>query len=94
MCLSWADSTPGGDILLSSRVPSPTALRYIPLVSLFIPETILPPTYRRMQRLKDPDRLDFHSAVTYPVGPDTSGEITYLHVPPLSALTSTCNQSL
>jgi hypothetical protein len=47
-----------------------------------------------MQRLKDPDRLDFHSAVTYPVGPDTSGEITYLHVPPLSALTSTCNQSL
>lgn len=94
MCILWADSTLGRDILLSSRVPSPTALCYIPLVSqLFIPETILPLPTRRMQRLKDPDHLDFHSTVTYPVGPDASGEITYLHVPPLSALTSTCNQS-
>ena len=43
-----------------------------------------------MQRAKDADHLAIYSDSTYPVGPDPSGEITYIHVPPLNPLTSAC----
>ncbi|KAH9981629.1 hypothetical protein BJV74DRAFT_78960 [Russula compacta] len=43
-----------------------------------------------MQRAKDADRLAIYSDSTYPAGPDASGEITYIHVPPLNPLTSAC----
>ena len=56
---------------------------------LFIPETpLLSRTTRRMQRSKDADHLAIYSDATYPVGPDASGRITYVHVPPVSPLTS------
>ncbi|KAI9509018.1 hypothetical protein F5148DRAFT_813399 [Russula earlei] len=40
-----------------------------------------------MQRAKDADHLTIYSDAMYPVGPDNSGEITYVHVPSLSPLT-------
>lgn len=40
-----------------------------------------------MQRAKDADHLASYSDATYPVGPDASGRITYVHVPPLNPLT-------
>ena len=46
---------------------------------------------RRMQSIKDVDHLAVFSDASYPVGPDTSGEITYVHVPPLGPLSSTCS---
>ncbi|KAF8474452.1 hypothetical protein DFH94DRAFT_131821 [Russula ochroleuca] len=44
-----------------------------------------------MQRAKDTNHLAIYSDATYPVGPDESGRITYVHVPPLSPLTGTHN---
>ena len=40
-----------------------------------------------MQHAKDADHLAIYSDATYPVGPDASGRITYVHVPPLNPLT-------
>jgi len=39
-----------------------------------------------MQPAKDASKLPIYSDVTYPVGPDASGEISYIHFPPLSPL--------
>ncbi|KAH9074227.1 hypothetical protein EDB83DRAFT_2515984 [Lactarius deliciosus] len=39
-----------------------------------------------MQPAKDASKLPVYSDSTYPVGPDVSGEISYIHVPPLSPL--------
>ncbi|KAI9438652.1 hypothetical protein H4582DRAFT_187700 [Lactarius indigo] len=39
-----------------------------------------------MQPSKDASKLPVYSDSTYPVGPDVSGEISYIHVPPLSPL--------
>ncbi len=44
-----------------------------------------------MQRSKDADHLAIYSDATYPVGPDASGRITYVHVPPVSPLTGAYN---
>ena len=44
-----------------------------------------------MQRINDADHIATYSDSTYPVGPDTSGEITYVHVPPLGPLSSACD---
>jgi hypothetical protein len=54
----------------------------IPLLSL---------TTSRMQRAKNADHFAIYSDATYPVGPDKSGRITYVHVPPLSPLTGAHN---
>jgi hypothetical protein len=43
-----------------------------------------------MQRA-NADHLAVYSDATYPVGPDESGRITYVHVPPLSPLTGAHN---
>lgn len=39
----------------------------------------------------DADHLAKYSDATYPVGPDKSGEITYVHIPPLNPLSSACD---
>ncbi|KAF8267543.1 hypothetical protein EI94DRAFT_1311846 [Lactarius quietus] len=39
-----------------------------------------------MQPAKDASKLPIYSDATYPVGPDASGEISYIHFPPLSPL--------
>jgi len=48
----------------------------------------------RMQHASDAEHLAYISDAIYPVGPDASGEMTYVHVPPLSPLTSACATSL
>ncbi|KAI0298733.1 hypothetical protein B0F90DRAFT_689280 [Multifurca ochricompacta] len=42
-----------------------------------------------MQPAKDADHLTIYSDATYPVGPNTAGEISYVHVAPLSPLAIT-----
>jgi len=44
-----------------------------------------------MQRSKDADHLASYSDATYPVGPDASGRITYVHVPPPSPISGAYN---
>ncbi len=41
-----------------------------------------------MQPAKDASKLPEYSTSMYPVGPDVSGEISYIHIPPLSPLSS------
>lgn len=42
-----------------------------------------------MERSKDADHLTYSDAM-YPVGPNVSGDISYVHLPPLSALNGAC----
>ncbi|KAI9458616.1 hypothetical protein BJY52DRAFT_1186750 [Lactarius psammicola] len=42
-----------------------------------------------IQPSKDASKLPVYSDSTYPVGPDASGEISYIHIPPLSPLSIT-----
>jgi hypothetical protein len=77
---------------LANYVPLCSLLRsYIFATSLHSGDTTPPVAKRRMQRIKDVDHLAVFSDASYPVGPDTSGEITYVHVPPLGPLSSTCS---
>ncbi|KAH9962917.1 hypothetical protein BC827DRAFT_180606 [Russula dissimulans] len=95
---SWADPTAGRDVLFYC-CPSacPTKSRSHSRCSL--PHSFILPTAthprdtstllltRRMQHASDANHLAYISDAIYPVGPDASGEITYVHVPPLSPLT-------
>ena len=74
--VGWAD---GHDIRFLSLSPCPTILTAT--------QPILLSSTSRMQRAKDGDHLASYSDATYPVGPDASGRITYVHVPPLNPLT-------
>lgn len=93
---SWADFMMDRDILLATQAHD----RLISLCSslhpifsrlFFTPEIPIPSRTRKMQRINDADHIATYSDSTYPVGPDTSGEITYVHVPPLGPLSSACD---
>jgi len=100
----WADLTVGR-VVLFYYCPSacPTKSRCLSRCSL--PHSFILPTAthsgdtstllltRTMQHASDADHLAYISDAIYPVGPDASGEITYVHIPPLSPLTSACATS-